>query len=907
MKLTKFILIAIAILFSPVGVYAATTQVFNGGTGSSTLTGIIIGNGTSPVNSLTIGTGLNLTGTTLTSTATGGGSGTATSSFKALYPLQVISTTASITYALLNMATTTASCSGSTSCSSFTIIGTSPVTITSSSASSSLLSDNNTFTGVNNFTNASGNWAGTWQGFSPSHFQVAGTYVTSVGATYPLSSSGGTTPVISSATSSATSAGVLSAADWTTFNGKLGTTSISGTSPIVYTSSTGAFSCPTCNTTSANVVSVSNSDGTLTVSPTTGSVVASIALSHANTWTGQQTFNTSAPIFGTITGSTQCLHVNSAGLISGTGSDCGSGSGGVTTVTATYPLSSTGGTTPNISSATSSATSAGVLSAADWTTFNAKQTAGNYITALTGDVTATGPGSVAATLATVNSNVGTFTYPSVTVNGKGLVTAISSGAAPTTYTGTYPIVVTGSVISTPLATTTIQQTYGTPQIGAITFATTSTSFNGLTVADAISNSGGTFTIAPLWSGTLNSSGLTTTGVGAGSCTSCNLTYNAQGQLTVAANGSGGSLGYIPWGGSLATTFGTTTIASTTPAWFQGGLFASSTSATPTLAVTQSGAGPAAVFLGGNVAIGTTTAQDTVDILGSKVNIINNGGGVQFNVTRYSANTSGDTIFQNKGRGTLAVPAAIQSGDSIGSNTFSGFDGTAFTPSSAISAIVNGTVSTNIVPGNLTFSTANASGVLSEAMRIDASQNVGISSTTPGFLLTVGNVAGFASTVSATSTIWSSLVVATSSPNAFIVQDQYGTQDLRMSTASSTNNNPIFQIQATSTLDTLFQVDQYGHLTASSTRATPTISSCGTGTPTLSTNSNDVTGTVTTGTAATACTITFASAYSSAPSVVVSGASTISFAAVTAISTTAFTVGISGAVTGDNITYIVVMP
>jgi len=41
----------------------------------------------------------------------------------------------------------------------------------------------------------------------------------------------------------------------------------------------------------------------------------------------------------------------------------------------------------------------GALTAADWTTFNNKQPAGNYITDLTGDVTATGPGSVAATVA----------------------------------------------------------------------------------------------------------------------------------------------------------------------------------------------------------------------------------------------------------------------------------------------------------------------------------------------------------------------------------------------------------------------------------------------------------------------------------------------------------------------------
>ncbi len=52
------------------------------------------------------------------------------------------------------------------------------------------------------------------------------------------------------------------------------------------------------------------------------------------------------------------------------------------------------------------------------------------ITQLTGDVTATGPGVAVATLATVNSNVGSFTYSSITVNAKGLITAASSGSAP---------------------------------------------------------------------------------------------------------------------------------------------------------------------------------------------------------------------------------------------------------------------------------------------------------------------------------------------------------------------------------------------------------------------------------------------------------------------------------------------
>jgi len=42
----------------------------------------------------------------------------------------------------------------------------------------------------------------------------------------------------------------------------------------------------------SGILSVSNSDGTLTVSPTSGAVVASLNLAHANVWTGQPTFST---------------------------------------------------------------------------------------------------------------------------------------------------------------------------------------------------------------------------------------------------------------------------------------------------------------------------------------------------------------------------------------------------------------------------------------------------------------------------------------------------------------------------------------------------------------------------------------------------------------------------------------
>lgn len=96
----------------------------------------------------------------------------------------------------------------------------------------------------------------------------------------------------------------------------------------------------------------------------------------------------------------------------------------------------TGGTGAVVGSGTSIAqhvadsTHNGYLSSTDWSTFNGKQAAGNYLTALTGDGTASGPGSAALTLATVNSNVGSFGSATqtgtFTVNAKGLVTAASS-------------------------------------------------------------------------------------------------------------------------------------------------------------------------------------------------------------------------------------------------------------------------------------------------------------------------------------------------------------------------------------------------------------------------------------------------------------------------------------------------
>lgn len=91
------------------------------------------------------------------------------------------------------------------------------------------------------------------------------------------------------------------------------------------------------------------------------------------------------------------------------------------------PLSQNGNAV-SITLATSSTD--GYLSHIDWGTFNAKQPAGNYVTGLTGDISASGPGAATATLATVNGSPGQCGDAThvcqLTTNGKGLVTAQSS-------------------------------------------------------------------------------------------------------------------------------------------------------------------------------------------------------------------------------------------------------------------------------------------------------------------------------------------------------------------------------------------------------------------------------------------------------------------------------------------------
>lgn len=97
----------------------------------------------------------------------------------------------------------------------------------------------------------------------------------------------------------------------------------------------------------------------------------------------------------------------------------------------TSPLSNTSNTV-SIPVATSGAN--GYLSSSDWSTFNGKQAAGSYITALTGDVTAAGPGSATATIAAsavTNSKIANSTID-LTAKVTGVLPAANGGGSPVT-------------------------------------------------------------------------------------------------------------------------------------------------------------------------------------------------------------------------------------------------------------------------------------------------------------------------------------------------------------------------------------------------------------------------------------------------------------------------------------------
>lgn len=100
---------------------------------------------------------------------------------------------------------------------------------------------------------------------------------------------------------------------------------------------------------------------------------------------------------------------------------------------------------------------------------------GNQNITISGDASGSGTTSIGLTFATVNANVGTFSYPTLTVNGKGLVTAISSNTPVTSVasgTGISVSAATGGVTITNTGVTSLSGTANQVSVSGATGSVT---------------------------------------------------------------------------------------------------------------------------------------------------------------------------------------------------------------------------------------------------------------------------------------------------------------------------------------------------------------------------------------------------------------------------------------------------
>ena len=157
-------------------------------------------------------------------------------------------------------------------------------------------------------------------------------------------------------------------------------------------------------------------------------IAATAGVSSVNSLIGDVTLAAGSNVTITPSGNTLTIAATASPITTGDLTD--TGTDGITIIGGTDAVVGSG---TSFSQHVADSSHNGYLSLTDWNTFSSKQVAGSYLTALTGDATASGPGSAVLTLSTVNSNVGSFINANITVNAKGLITAASDGSSSPTY------------------------------------------------------------------------------------------------------------------------------------------------------------------------------------------------------------------------------------------------------------------------------------------------------------------------------------------------------------------------------------------------------------------------------------------------------------------------------------------
>ena len=383
------------------------------------------------------------------------------------------------------------------------------------------------------------------------------------------------------------------------------------------------------------------------------------------------------------------------------------------------------------------------------TQLNGKQATGSYITALTGDGTATGGGSAAFTLATVNPNVGNIGSASsaatFTVNGKGLITAASSVA----------ILITESQVSNLVSDLAGKQPTGN-YITALTgdVAASGPGSSSATIqANVVSNSKlaqmATLTIkGNNTGGTANAADLTVAQVNA-ILPIFTSTLNG-----LAPSSGGGTTNFLRADGSWAAPSGTGTVTSVSVTTANGisGSVATATS-TPAITLTLGAITPSSVAATGSVTGSNLSGTNTGDVTIGTANGLSLSGqalslGLSSTSTTGALSSTDWNTFNNKGSGTVTAVSVASANGFAG--TSSGGATPALTLTTSISGVLKGSSSALVAATAGTDYSAGTSALATGILKSTTSTGALSIAVAADFPTLNQNTSGTASNITATS-------------------------------------------------------------------------------------------------------------------------------------------------------------